>query len=246
MKQLNDVSSSHSNTVDTLTNLSLLRLLQVHDSAFPIGSYTHSYGMETYIQEDVIRTKEQLVNFCKVYLFHNLVHGDALLIQEAFHAAKRRDVARLTELDELCGAIKLAKESREASVNVGKQFMRTVAPLMESPFLLQWKEKIDREEVKGHYAVLYGIYCEALGVNVFHAVMTFMYASISGLVQNAVRAVPFGQNTGVQALHELLVFVEEAATTVMTLTMDDLANNALGIELASMKHEFLFARLFIS
>ncbi len=76
--------------------------------------------------------------------------------------------------------------------------------------------------------------------------MTFMYASISGLVQNAVRAVPFGQNTGVQALHELLASVEEAAETVLTLTMDDLANNALGIELASMKHEFLFSRLFIS
>lgn len=246
MKRLNDASSNRSNTADTLTNLSLLQLLQIHDSAFPIGSYTHSYGMETYIQEDIIRTKEQLVEFCQVYLFQNLVYGDAILIQEAFHAAKRRDVAHLMELDEICGAMKLAKESRDASVNVGKQFMRTVAPLMESPFLLQWKEQIDREEVKGHYAILYGLYCEALGVNVFHAVMTFMYASISGLVQNAVRAVPFGQNTGVQALHTLLPSVGEAATTVMTLTMDDLANNALGIELASMKHEFLFSRLFIS
>lgn len=246
MKLLNDVSSSRSNTVDTLTNLSLLQLLQIQDSAFPIGSYTHSYGMETYIQEDIIRTKEQLVEFCQVYVVQNLVYGDAILIQEAFHAAQARDVGRLIELDELCGAMKLAKESRDASVNIGKQFMRTVAPLIGSPFLLQWKDRIDREEVNGHYAVLYGIYCEALGVNVFHAVMTFMYASISGLVQNAVRAVPFGQNTGVQALHELLAFVEEAATTVMSLTLDDLANNALGIELASMKHEFLFSRLFIS
>ncbi|MEK8198008.1 MULTISPECIES: urease accessory protein UreF [Lysinibacillus] len=246
MKLLKDVSSSHLNTVDTLTNLSLLHLLQIHDSAFPIGSYTHSYGMETYIQEDRIRTKEHLVEFCQVYLEQNLVYGDAILIQEAFHAAQARNVTRLIELDELCGAMKLAKESRDASVNVGKQFMRTVAPLMDSPFLLQWKDHIDQEVVKGHYAVLYGIYCEALGVNVFHAVMTFMYATISGLVQNAVRAVPFGQNTGVQALHKLLASVEEAAKTVKTLTLDDLANNALGIELASMKHEFLFSRLFIS
>ena len=63
MKLLSDVSSSRLNTVDTLTNLSLLQLLQIHDSAFPIGSYTHSYGMETFIQEDRIRTKEQLVEF---------------------------------------------------------------------------------------------------------------------------------------------------------------------------------------
>ncbi len=75
MKRLNDASSNRSNTADTLTNLSLLQLLQIHDSAFPIGSYTHSYGMETYIQEDIIRTKEQLVEFCQVYLFQNLVYG---------------------------------------------------------------------------------------------------------------------------------------------------------------------------
>ncbi|MFJ5788789.1 urease accessory protein UreF [Lysinibacillus sp. NPDC093197] len=246
MKRQNDVLNNHSNTADTLTDFSLLRLLQIHDSAFPIGSYTHSYGMETYIQEDVIRTKEQLIDYCKSYLFHNLVNGDALIIQDAFHAAKVRDCARLTELDELCGAIKLAKESRDASLNVGKQFIRTVAPIMDSPLLMQWQEKIAKEEVQGHYAVLYAIYSEALGVDVYHAVMTYMYASISGLVQNAVRAVPFGQNTGVQALNKLLVFIEEASEKVMTLTIDDLSNNALGIELASMKHEFLFSRLFIS
>ncbi|MFJ7666485.1 urease accessory protein UreF [Lysinibacillus sp. NPDC097195] len=246
MKRQNDALNNRSNTADTLTDFSLLRLLQIHDSAFPIGSYTHSYGMETYIQEDVIRTKEQLIEYCQAYLFHNLVNGDALIIQDAFHAAQARDDARLKELDELCGAMKLAKESRDASVNVGKQFMRTVTPLVESSFLAQWQQKIDNEEVKGHYAVLYAIYCEALGVDRYHAVMTFMYASISGLVQNAVRAVPFGQNTGVQALNELLTSIEAAAKLVMTLTVDDIANNALGIELASMKHEFLFSRLFIS
>lgn len=246
MKRQNDDLNSRLNTAATLTDFSLLRLLQIHDSAFPIGSYTHSYGMETYIQEDIIRTKEQLIDYCKAYLFHNLVHGDALIIQEAFHAAQAGDMTYLKELDELCGAMKLAKESRDASVNVGKQFMRTVLPLIESSFLLQWQQKIEEEEVKGHYAVLYAIYCEALGVDLYHAVMTFMYASISGLVQNAVRAVPFGQNSGVQALNALLVSVEEAAKLVMTLTIDDVANNALGIELASMKHEFLFSRLFIS
>lgn len=246
MKRQNDDLNNRLNTAATLTDFSLLRLLQIHDSAFPIGSYTHSYGMETYIQKDIIRTKEQLIDYCKTYLFGNLVHGDALIVQEAFHAAQARDMTYLKQLDELCGAMKLAKESREASVNVGKQFMRTVLPLIESPVLLEWQHKIDNEEVKGHYAVLYAIYCEALGVEVYHAVMTFMYASISGLVQNAVRAVPFGQNTGVQALNVLLVSVEEAAKLVITLTIEDIANNALGIELASMKHEFLFSRLFIS
>ena len=30
-------------------------LLQVNDALFPIGGYSHSYGLETYIQKDIIR-----------------------------------------------------------------------------------------------------------------------------------------------------------------------------------------------
>lgn len=246
MKQQKEDLNNHSSTVDTLTDFSLLQLFQIHDSGFPIGSYTHSYGMETYIQNELIQTKEELVDYCTSYLFQNLVRGDAILIQEAYTATVDKDVERLLELEELCGAMKLAKESRDASVNVGRQFIRTISPLQDDPFLAEWKERIDKQEIKGHYAILYGIYSAVTGTSKRHAVLTFMYATLSGLIQNAVRSVPFGQNTGVQAMHKLIQPITEAAVAVSTFGLDDISNNALGIELASMQHEYLFSRLFIS
>ncbi|MEK5036442.1 urease accessory protein UreF [Sporosarcina sp. FSL K6-3457] len=246
MKQRKDDSNNHSNTADTPTDLALLRLMQIHDSAFPIGSFTQTYGMETYIQEDIIRTKENLIAYCTSFLFHNLVRGDAILIQEAYAAAQEQDIERLLYLEQLCGAMKLAKESREASVKLGRQFIKTVSPLGADGFLAEWKARIDSQEIKGHYAILYGIYSATTGVSVRHAVMTYLFASLNGLVQNAVRAVPFGQTTGVEATYELIEQVTEAADLVSTLTEKDISNNALGIELASMKHEYLFSRLFIS
>jgi urease accessory protein len=246
MKQLKEDSNNRSNTVDTPTDVALLRLFQIHDSAFPIGSYTQTYGMETYIQEDVIRTKEDLIAYCTSFLFQNLVRGDAIIIQEAYAAAQKLDVEQLLYLEQLCGAMKLAKESRDASVTLGRQFIRTVSPLGTDDFLVQWKDRIDSKEIRGHYAVLYGIYSATTGVSAHHAVMTYLFASLNGLVQNAVRAVPFGQTTGVQAMYELIDPVTKAAEVVATLTLDDISNNALGIELASMKHEYLFSRLFIS
>lgn len=246
MKLQKDDSSNLLNTADTLTDIALLQLIQVHDSAFPIGSYTQSYGMETYIQEDRLQTKEDLIDFCTSFLFHNLVSGDAILIQAAYEATKEQDMRQLLYLEQLCGAMKLAKESREASVNLGRQFIKTIMPLGTDPLLTEWKRRIDANEIKGHYAILYGIYSTTIGVDCHHAVMTYLYSTLSGLVQNAVRAVPFGQNTGVQAMHALLAPITEAAKLVSTLGVEDISNNALGIELASMKHEYLFSRLFIS
>ncbi|MDW0116623.1 urease accessory protein UreF [Sporosarcina thermotolerans] len=246
MKQPSVDSNNLSNTVAIPTDIQFLRLLQIHDSAFPIGTYTQSYGMETYIQEDGIRAKEELIAFCTTFLHQNLVYGDAILIQEAFGAAKDQDIERLLHLEELCGAIKLAKESRDASVNLGRQFIRTVAPLVQDAFFDEWKSRIGANEIKGHYAILYGIYCAVNDVDAHHTVLSYLFSSVNGLVQNAVRAVPFGQNTGVQAMHQLSEEVVTAVRIVANLKEEDISNNALGIELASMKHEYLFSRLFIS
>ena len=246
MKQRKDASNNPSNIADIPTDLALLRLMQIHDSAFPIGSFTQTYGMETYIQEDIIRTKEDLIAYCTSFLFHNLVRGDAILIQEAYAAAREQDMEQLLYLEQLCGAMKLAKESREASVNLGRQFIKTVSPLGTDEFLVAWKTLIDAKEIKGHYAILYGIYSATTGVSMHQAVMIYLFATLNGLVQNAVRAVPFGQTTGVEATYALIEQVTKAAELVSTLTLDDISNNALGIELASMRHEYLFSRLFIS
>ncbi|WP_228548345.1 urease accessory protein UreF [Sporosarcina obsidiansis] len=246
MKQLKNDSSNHLNTVDIHINSTFLHLLQIHDSAFPIGNYTHSYGMETFIQENRIHTKEHLLEFCKTFLKHNLAYGDAIFIQEAYKETEKRDMNALLSLDELCGAVKLAKESREASINVGKQFMRTILPLHEYPLLSDWQAHIKSGKAKGHYAIVFGIFCSLNNFDRDQAVMLHLYSTINGLIQNAVRAVPFGQNTGVQVLHELLECISEVANSVRGLTVQDISNNALHIELASMKHEYLFSRLFIS
>ncbi|MHA6261004.1 urease accessory protein UreF [Sporosarcina sp. CAU 1771] len=246
MKRQKSDSNNHLNTVDMHINTGFLHLMQIHDSAFPIGTYTQSYGMETFIQEDLIHSKESLIEYCQSFLVHNLAYGDAILIQEAYKAAKEGNLEKLLSLDELCGAIKLAKESRDASINVGKQFLRTVSPLNEFPLITDWQLMIKNGEAKGHYAVVFGIYCALNEVDCNQAVTMYLYSTINGLIQNAVRAVPFGQNTGVQVLHELLGSIVDTAKIVYSLTEKDIANNALSVELASMKHEYLYSRLFIS
>ncbi len=112
--------------------------------------------------------------------------------------------------------------------------------------LTMWYEKFKSKEIKGHYPVVYGIYTAMLGVDAKISLETFLYSSITSLVQNGVRAIPLGQNSGVQTIFSLLPVIQETASHVKTLTMDDLDNNSIGLEIASMKHEFLHSRLFIS
>lgn len=239
-------SKSRSNIGDISTNPWFLHLLQIHDSAFPTGSFAHSFGMETYIQENVIRNEEDLREFCDMYIRHNLASTDAIIAKEAYDLAKNHDTQGLIHLEQICHGIKLSPETRKGSAMMGRRFLQTVYPLSDEELLMFWYEKLKSKEVKGHYPVVYGIYTAMLGVDAKMSLETFLYSSITALVQNAVRAVPLGQMSGVKTTFALLPVIQETARQVIGLTLDDLDNNSIALEIASMKHEFLHSRLFIS
>jgi urease accessory protein len=247
MKRPSAVLKHHLNTKDITTiKPSLLHFMQIHDSAFPIGAYTHSFGMETYIQAQKITDKESLLNFCHTYLFSNLVFGDGLFVKEAYKLTNEHEFDELVRLDQLCHAIKIASESRQGSIKMGKQFIETVSPLTNSEMIAQWRQMIKTKKINGHYAVTYGMYAAHCGFELVDVLAAFLYSSTSSLVHNAVRSIPLGQSAGVQAIYSLLEPIYEAAEQVKTKTIDDLSNSSVGIELASMEHERLHSRLFIS
>lgn len=236
----------HSNTRDISTDFSHLHLIQIHDSAFPSGNFAHSFGMETYIQENDIRDEAELKVFCDMYLRHNFASGDAIIAKEAYRLAKESDMEGIIELENIGHAVKLSPETREGSMMMGRQFIRTVRSLTDDDFLKEWYEKFDQKKVKGHFAIIYGIYTAVIGVDAKMSLETFLYSSVTALVLNAVRAVPVGQMSGVRTVHSLLPLIEEVAEEVMDKGIEDLDNNSVALEIASMKHEYLNSRLFIS
>jgi urease accessory protein len=167
-------------------------------------------------------------------------------VKEAYSLATAQQLSELKELDQLCHALKVASESRKGSMQMGKQFIETVSPLTDSEVISIWRRFIKAKKVQGHYAIAYGMYASVCEFSIDDVLAAFLYSSTSSLVHNAVRAIPLGQNTGVQVIHALLEPIKEAVSILKKKTLDDVNNSSVGIELASMEHERLHARLFIS
>ena len=129
---------------------------------------------------------------------------------------------------------------------LGRQFIRTVSQISEDKLVLKWQDKVKSKEIEGHYPLVYGIYAASLGIDIEIVVATYLYSAISALVQNAVRAVPIGQNAGVSNVYNLLPIIEEVTAEVLQKGLDDMNNNTIALEVAQMKHEFANARLFMS
>ena len=61
----------------------LLALLQVTNAAFPTGTFTHSYGFETWLHNGVISNAAEAEARCVDWLRFNLATGDAAAVGTA-------------------------------------------------------------------------------------------------------------------------------------------------------------------
>lgn len=226
-----------------------LLLLQINDALFPIGSYTQSYGLETYVQKRLVHDISTLQAYIKQNIAHNLLVNDLLAVKLAYEAIQSDDLLEVAYLDDVLSATKVAFETRSASVKLGSRFAKTVMSLdltfCKSGFL-EYKQLIQEQKLSGHYALLYGAFCSALNLDKELVIIGFAYAQVSSIVNNGVKLIPLSQSLGQKLLKEIQVDLELALNKLDDLTREDLGRSSPAFELRSMQHEKLYSRLYMS
>ncbi|MEO5684946.1 MAG: urease accessory protein UreF [Chitinophagaceae bacterium] len=227
-------------------NSALLRLLHITDPSLPIGSYSHSGGLETYVQLGLVKDGLSAKTFVTEMLCNNIQYTDAAFLSLAFDAALEKDIAKLLVLDAECSAVKLPEEIRSASVKLGKRLLKLFDPLCGNEITLFYKNAIEAGEAHGHYCILFGLYTHAMQVKKEESLTGFYYNAAAGYITNCVKLVPLGQQEGQEILFSLQPVIEKL---VMASLQPDLALLGLcspGLDIRCMQHEQLYSRLYMS
>src|SRR6266481_4104644 len=112
-----------------MTDPRLLSLLHFADSALPTGGYAHSFGLERYCQAGLVRDRHGLERFLLTQLEGATGPCDATAAAGALRALARGDVRACQRLDEELEAMKVVREFREGSRQMGRQTLRVAASL---------------------------------------------------------------------------------------------------------------------
>ena len=219
-------------------SLSLLSLLQLSDPALPIGGYAHSGGLETYVQEGVVRDVASATRFVRDMLSTNLHYTDAALVALAYGATRGVDAAalgvRLEELDRLCEAVRMPREIREASRKLGGRLLKVF-------------EKVCGEGYRPkHYAVAFGYVAGLLGVGLKEALTGFYYNAAAGMVTNCVKLIPIGQQDGQEILFGLQGLIADLVGKSLEPDVEMIGLCCTGLDIRCMQHERLYSRLYMS
>lgn len=222
-------------------------LLQVNDALFPIGGYSHSYGLETYIQKGIVHDEDSAQEFIHKRLKYNFSYNEFMAVRLAFEYALREDLEAISRLEEIMEAGKIPRETREASRKLGSRFIKTLSAL-ELPVQNSIFDKY-REARKGksvYHAVAYGVFCGAAGIAENEALEHFIYAQTSAMVTNCVKTIPLSQSSGQKLLSGCYPLLQELTKKVTELGEEWLGLSGPGFDLRCMQHEGLYSRIYMS
>ncbi len=223
-----------------------LSLFQLCDSNFPTGAFSHSYGLESYIQEDHVRDQATFSKWLHVYLNEQLVYSDGLASHIVYEALENEDFQRVWKVDRMLNVQNLPRETREGTQRMGERMLNLVGSLYEVPVLLQYKERIKEKRSFGHPAIVFTMIGHHLRVPQSTTTLYYLYSTVSSLVQNAVRAIPLGQTAGQKTIQEFQDALVKATEKIENLDEEDFGIVSPGLELSQMKHERVNIRIFMS
>ncbi len=225
---------------------SLLALLQFSDGLFPAGAYAHSYGLETYIERQLVRDAAATEHFLNAYLQGATGQADTAAVVNALRATRNEDLGLCLELDSILDAMKPIAELREASRQLGRQTLRILSALRDQPLIGEFVQRADTGTTPCHHAVVFGIAGASMQWTPREAALGYLYSTAAGIVGAALRLIPLGQLQGQLIIRKLTPLIASLVDDALTVEVGEMSSFAPALEIAAMRHARLEARLFRS
>lgn len=221
--------------------------------AFPVGGFTYSHGLEWAIEAGDVTSAVTLEAWLADVLVHGAGRSDAIFLARAHAATTAGDLERLAEVIELAAAFQPSKERRLEATAQGAAFVRAVADTWDdgrfADLLARLAPRFAKpvhDAVPWTHAVAVGVASGVAGIAIEAVLPAYGQAFAANVISAGVRAVPLGQSDGLRVLRRLSPVVRRIAAEAATAKLDDVGGAAILADIASMKHETQYTRLFRS
>jgi urease accessory protein len=221
----------------------LLRLLQISDTAFPTGSFSHSMGLEAFVTAGEVGNVAGLKKLVGLHL-GSLATSDCVALRAAYGETS---LEKLFYLDRFLTATKVARELRGASSATGKRFLVSVSALgLEDKVLDEFIAAVKAGDSPGNLAIGYAVAAPALGLELENVLLAYLYSSAASLVAAGQRLIPLGGSAAQRALFDLWEEISHAAGKSGEIAPEEMYAFSPTIDLHSMLHERQRVRLYMS
>ena len=221
----------------------LYRLMTWLSPSFPVGAFSYSSGIEWAVEAGDITDAASLRDWLAAMLGDGSGFCDAVFLAQAHRAASARDEIALCEIAELAAAFVPSRERQLETSTQGRAFIEIARSAWACNGLDGMVAACGGAMV---YPVAVGVVSAAHAVPLAPAMHAFLHAVVSNWISAGARLVPLGQTDSQRILASLETDVAATASRALTASLDDLGSATFRADLASLRHETQYTRLFRS
>ncbi len=226
-----------------LSTPALYRLMTWMSPAYPVGAFSYSGGIEWAVEAGDISCAETLCAWLATMIGHGSVFCDAAIFAHAHRAAAEATTRRSQPSP---NSPRRSSAPRSASWKPP----RRARPSCRSPARRGRRPALDRLTAAWDgplaYPVAVAVACAGHGIALIPALHAFLHGVASNLVSAGVRLIPLGQTDGQRVLAALEAPIAQTAERALVTTIDDIGTATLRADIAGMRHETQYTRLFRS
>jgi urease accessory protein len=222
----------------------LYRLLAWLSPAYPIGAFSYSHGVETAVEEGLIKDRASLVMWMETVLLGGTGRVDGALFAAAWRAASAKDWPAFDAIAERAAAWRGTSEMALESRQQGGSFLSITRNAWGHADLDAAHERLAGEIA---LPVAVALAAAAHGIALEMALSGYLHAFTANLISAAVRTVSLGQTDGQLALAALEVYVIGAVRAALAVEdLDEVGTATPLLDWCSLRHETQYTRLFRS
>lgn len=221
----------------------LYRLMTWLSPAFPVGAFSYSSGIEWAVEAGDVSDAATLRDWLSAMLTDGAGFCDAVLLAQTHRAVASQDDAALRDVAELAAAFVPSRERQLETTTQGRAFIDASRAAWSCAGLDEAIENCGGPIV---YPVAVGLVSAAHGIPLEPALHAFLHAVVSNWISAGARLVPLGQTDSQRVLALLEPEVAATASRALVASLDDLGSATFRADLASLRHETQYSRLFRS
>ena len=211
--------------------------------AYPVGAFSYSSGIEWAVEAGDITSAETLRRWLEAMLTCGAGINDGIFFAQTHRAVKRGDATALSEIAELAAAFVPSRERQLETLTLGRAFVevtQTAWPCAALATLQElWHGRIA-------YPVAVGATCAGHGIDLPAALLAFLTAVAANWISAGVRLIPLGHTDSQRLLQAIEPVIAVALRRALAATLDDLGSATFRADIAGMRHETQYTRLFRS
>jgi urease accessory protein len=226
-----------------MASSALYRLMAWLSPAYPVGAFSYSSGIEWAVEAGDVKDAETLRQWLAAMLGAGSGFCDAVLFVHTHRAVADGDDTALRDVAALAAALVSSKERFLETTAQGRAFLETTKAAWSCPALMRlqdaWAGPVALPVAVAAACAGHGMPCEpALG--------GFLHALAANWISAGMRLVPLGQTDGQRVLAALEATAAMTAQRALTTPLDEIGSATFRADLASMRHETQYTRLFRS